>query len=210
MEIHRALLRDKHGHPDIAMAVDGKPGSDWLISYFNDQVQGGVRFKAGQTIQIGWGLLKLTGDDDGELSVSEPDFSSMPVRWVEGASRVMRHFIIQREVCDQIGVEPLFPSMVEPGVVSPSFVSGPSAFSMSRDQTGWLFVSKHDAGHQAELHSLYAVGIERPAIIPFLALPSNAEILWEEGCVEITLDGLHQSSTSNSFLKKLVDSPAFL
>jgi hypothetical protein len=166
LETRRLHLRDKFGHPDIVMSVDGKPGSDWLINYFSEQAHDGVCFKAGQTVQVGWALVKLVGDGSDGLTVFEPDFSSMPVEWVAGTSRVMRQLIVQREVCDQIGAAPCFPSMIEPGAVSPGFIGGRSAFTMSRDENGWLFRSKDDKGHEAGLSSLYAVGIGRTAVVP--------------------------------------------
>ena len=203
MEIHRALLREAYGHPDILVSADGQPGSDWLVGYFVDQVRNGVRFEAGQTVQIGWALLKLLGSDTGGLSVFEPDFASMPVRWVEGSSRVMRHLIIQREVCALLGEDPYFPSMIEPAVISSAFISGRSAFSMLRDEEGWLFKAEEDEGHHAQLSSLYAVGIDRTAVIPFLALPQGVEIRWQTDRVEVRLGEQISSSDSSDFLHEL-------
>jgi len=210
LETHRVLLGEKYGHPDIVMSFDGQPGSDWLINYFSDQVRDGISFKAGQTVQVGWALLKFADGGDGELTVCEPDFSSMPVHWVAGSNRVTRHLLLQREVCDQIGEEPCFPSMIQPGVVSPTFVSGRSAFTMSRDDEGWLFKSDDDEGERAELCSLYAVGIERTAVIPFLALPPGAIVEWKSGSIEIQFNGRRYSSRSNPFLGRLAASPALI
>ena len=210
LETYRALLREKYGHPDIIVSADGEPSSDWLIDYFSGQVRDGISFRAGQTVQVGWALLTLADAGAGELTVCEPDFSSMPVHWVAGSSRVMRHLILQREVCDQIGEDPCFPSMVQPGVVSPGFIGGRSAFTMSRDDEGWVFRSEEDDVHQASLSSLYAVGVERTAAIPFLALPPGAEIDWERGSAEIRFGGRRYSSRSNPFLSKLLASPALM
>ena len=210
LETHRVHLLEKYGHPDIVMAVDDQPGIDWLINYFSDQVRDGVHFKSGQTVQIGWALLKLSGDDSKELRVFEPDFASMPVRWVSGISRAMRHLTIQREVCKQVGESPCFPSMVEPGVVSPNFVSGRSAFSMSRDNDGWLFRAREDEGHQAGLCSLYALATERTAAIPFLALPPGTEVDWERGSAVISFNGRQHYSRSNAFLNRMLASSALL
>lgn len=208
LETRRVLLREEYGHPDIAISVDGPPKSDWLASYFRDQVHNGVSFKAGQTVQVGWALLKFADGDAGELTVSEPDFASMPVQWVAGISRVLRHLIIQREVCNQIGVEPCFPSMIQPGVVSPNFVGGRSAFTMSRDDEGWVFQSADDECEGARFCSLYAVGIERTVVIPFLALPPGAVVKWVSGSAEIEFKDRRYSSRSNSFLDRLLASPA--
>lgn len=121
MSEHRANLRATFGHPDVIVHVDGSldASAAWLPGYFADQVRSGVRFDPDQTIQVGWAILKLAPNPDGDLLVLEPDFVSMPIKWVEGASRSVRFIVLQRAVCEELGVESAFPSLPSATSVRP-------------------------------------------------------------------------------------------
>jgi hypothetical protein len=208
MEMRRALLLERYRHPNITITAKTEGFADGLAEYFKSQVANGTRFKAGETVQLGWGVLRLVGDDDGELVVTEPDFHSMPIQWIDGAQQTMRQLTLQRHVCSLLDVEPDFTSLLTSGVASPNFMTG-SDFSMSRDERGWWFRALEDDGTQAERHSLYVVALRRPAVIPFIALPPGAEILWAQSGVDILLAGKRLYSEAEQLLRDIVASPAF-
>jgi hypothetical protein len=208
METRRAILLDRYGHPDIAVVAKTPGFAEWLVEYFESQVANGARFKAEETVQLGWGVLRLAECDDGELVVTEPDFRSMPIQWVEGAQQTMRHLTLQRHVCSLVRAEPQFRSLLESGLASPSFQSG-SDFTMWREADDWLFRALEDDGTQAERHSLYAIAIQRPAVIPFLALPPGTEVFWARSGVDVLCAGERAYSEADPFLRDLVASPAF-
>jgi hypothetical protein len=202
-------------HRDICIEVADAFAStaEWLISYFETEVASGTRFEANQTVEIGWSLLLLRESGDC-LEVWEPDFDAMPIRWCLGVNNTLRHLTLQRSVCQELNCEPVFPSIRHAGAVSPSFVTC-DAFTMSRDQpansdSGWVFREEGYAGSDAELVSLYQVALQKPTVIPFVALPENASVHLRSNHIEVSFRNLVISSRDNSLLAKLVESPSLV
>lgn len=108
------------GHVEINVDVEEPLATSvpWLLEFFEGQIAGGVRFSAGQTIEVGSSLLELR-EHVGGLEVWEPDFSAMPIRWCRGANSTLRQLLIQRAVCEAMGCEPVFPSIRHAAAVSP-------------------------------------------------------------------------------------------
>ncbi len=53
-------------------------------------------------------LTLLKEAADGELEVWEPQFDSMPIKWVRGVNNTLRHIILQKSVAEILGCEPAF------------------------------------------------------------------------------------------------------
>ncbi len=205
---HRALLRATSGHPDIIIRVH--PSLDrlaaWLPLYFSDQVEKGGRFVSGQTVQVGFGLLRLMETDEGDLLIQEPDFVSAPITWTEGASRCVRFLALQKAVCAELGVELNFPSLRQV-LLAQAPTPGPDRFTLSRDPlasegSGWALFA--DANAAMQLVSIYEAVLACPAIVPFLALPPGSAVKREAGRLAISAGDHRQSSDSNLFLSRLV------
>lgn len=206
---------EKH-HPEVCLSVDEDSdlSPDWLLEYFTAEVTRGVRFEAGQTVQIGWILVQLNFADNGVLEIWEPDFDSFPIRWHRGANNVLRHMIIQRSICEALGCEPLFPSLRHAGIISPRF-SQSQEFTMSRDQpvdsdSGWVFAEVDYAGSEGEFRSLYQIALDNMRIIPFLALPMGASITIRLCEIKVCLGSKQITSKNNELLGQLLDDPILL
>jgi hypothetical protein len=208
----RANLQ-KYGHPDVIVGVDPRWSqlADWLPSYFAEEVRAGVRFTPDQTVQVGWSLLKLAATSDGNLSAFEPDFETMPIRWVEGVDRTVRFLAVQRAVCDDCQVDPAFPSILQPAS-STEVMPAADQFTMVRSEaegnhSGWTFHRRSDAGMR--LLSLYEAAIINRAIVPFLALPVGSIVERDGRALSVSIAGRHISSGSSDLLSRLAERTPF-
>jgi hypothetical protein len=204
----RAELCGNYGHPDILLHVDENLVhlSAWLLDYFAEQVASGVRFAADETIQVGWNLLKLAATPDGDLVIMEPDFKTVPIHWIEGASHTVRDVALQRAVCDDAGVRANFPS-VRHAAYAPHQFPADGHFIMARGEpvgshSGWAFHQRTDAG--LHLISLYEAALANRAIIPFLALPSGAIVERDGDGLCVSVSGRRRTPSSSGLLARIV------
>lgn len=198
-----------HGHPEIAFtATDGLGAADQIVEWLEEQVALGRQFLVGQTVQIGWTILKLAQGADG-LELTGPDFRGLPVHWGPGLDATLRHVQLHRLVCARLGTEPEFPSMLELAVVSPTFCAAKGGFQMSRDavespDSGWVAAEPCYASPEAQRMSLYELAIARPDITPFVALPPGSAVLAGENEVEVRYGQVVLSSSTDDVLAALV------
>ncbi|OAI61347.1 hypothetical protein RSP795_14995 [Ralstonia solanacearum] len=205
---YRTHLRRRYDHPDIVVMVSPGLGTgfEWIVSYFEEAVAGGTTFHDNQLVQIGWMMVTLRLREQGDLEVWELRFDSMPIRWVPGASTTIRHLVLQRALCQQLDVDPVFPALNQSGVVSARFI-GSKAFYMEREvsqagsDSGWIFKDAHPEGGR---HcSLFEIAVSRPEVIPFLALPVGAAVTCDASGVTVSHRGHTLSSASNECLAGL-------
>ncbi len=216
MEDFRGHFRDLHGHPDIVVAMKPayKEGAEWLLAFFQSEIQRGVVFGDGQTVQIGWMLVMLKNDQHQDLEIWEPRFDAFPIAWQRGADLTYRFLTMQREVCRQIGVEPEFPSLAFPAVMAPDFLTSTADFKMSREEhsardSGWFFGELDFDGTDAKYCSLFQISLGHMLAIPFMALPPGAAVQCTKDRVEVFYGETSISSDTNEFLARLRASPAF-
>lgn len=209
------MLREKYGHPDILVATDG-PDLDvsWLAGYFDDAISGGTVFRDGETIQAGWSLLMLRETSEGDFELYEPIFTAMPIEWTRGVTTILRHLLLQDEVCRQLSVEPSYPSLLDPGAAFPPFAESSESFCMERgdlEDIGfqWTFFIDGDFDAKGYLCSYFEIALTHPSIIPFLALPPGALVQIEGRWVQVTLEDVTISSDTNEFLARLAGSDFF-
>lgn len=209
MTDYRTNFRTAYGHPDIVVSVDPEfdVGTEWLLGFFESEVRRGVVFKSGQTVQIGWMVSMLKGNRDGDLEVWEPGFDAMPINWVRGVNKTLRHLLLQREVCAQLGVEPDFPSLRQSGVVSASYGTGGS-FVMARQEpsgndSGWVLAAREDANVDGKRCSLFEAALHDSRLIPFLGLPAGSQVTYSDAEIRVSRDGTTVASDSNEFLRRL-------
>jgi len=206
---YRTNLRQRYNHPNIVVAVasDLGTGFDWVLSYFEEQVAAGVVFSDNQLVQMGWMLVKLCQDSSGDLEVWEPIFDAVPINWTRGASTTIRHLMVQREACAQLGVEPSFPVLNQSGVVSAEFFAS-GKFDMERElcevatDSGWIFKDPQPAG--GKHCSLFEIAVARPEVVPFLALPVGTTVSYDKSGIDISLGDRKISSSNNEFIARLV------
>jgi hypothetical protein len=202
----------KYGHPDIIVRVDPKWSglAEWLPRYFAEEVRGGVTFAANQTVQVGWSLLKFAATPDGNLSAFEPDFETMPIHWVEGVDRTVRSLVTQRAVCDDCGVEPAFPSIVQLASAPEILLTGHQLTMVRSDaqgnHSGWTLHGRDDAAMR--LLSLYEAAVLNRAIVPFLALPAGAVVEQNGEVLSVSTAGRLRTSTSSEILAQIAEAIA--
>ena len=197
-------------HPEIIFEVASELGQgfDWILSYFEEAVAAGEVFQENQLVQMGWMLVMLRGDDKGNLEVWEPQFSSIPIDWVQGGTTTLRHLVLQREVCAQLGVEPDFPSLRQSAVLTPD-VLGRQVFNMVREapqtlnDSGWLLSAPQVEPDTGRLMSLFEIAALCPAIVPFLALPADTAVHLTGSIIDVRFRERQISSSSNVFLARL-------
>ena len=191
----------------VSMPSGPEFGASSILSFFEEEVQRGTVFKAGQTVQIGWMLLMLKSTETGDLDVWEPRFGEIPIVWERGASKTYRQLIVQKSVAEQLGVELSFPSLRQSGVISPDFM-GVNNFQMFREtpngtDSGWLFTTEQNASSDGRLASLFEIASKRPEVIPFLALPASSSAVLKDGHVKVTHGNDEVSSDSSELLRRL-------
>ncbi|HKR42556.1 MAG TPA: hypothetical protein VJU59_23275 [Paraburkholderia sp.] len=206
----KSNFRDRYHHPNVVVSMDAdlEFGVPYIQSYFEDQIRRGTEFRAGETVQIGWMIVMLKADASGDLEIWEPRFGTVPIEWVRGVSNTYRQLMVQKTVGEQIGVEPMFPSLRQSAVVSPDFFSV-RRICMLRSasqgaDSGWVFSAGGDVREGGKVCSLFEIGGNRPDVIPFLALPAGASVVCADGEVEIQYGERVVNSNSNQFLKMLL------
>lgn len=194
----------------VEIQTDAEELARPIIAYFEEQAQAGVRFRDGQTVELGWLLLLLRQADDNQLELFEPDFDCFPIRWFRGVNNAVRHLHLQRAVCALFGCDPLFPTIIQAGIVSPKFFECRN-YTISRDtpagsDSGWVFAECGYDGAEGEFCSLYQLSLEKPEVIPFLALPASSRVTLKPGLCEITANNVTRSSADSDLLRGLVSS----
>lgn len=207
---HRTSGCRRFSHPEISISVDRRaPDVDWLINSFETEVAKGRVFRAGETVQIGWGLVLLCKDVDvdEDLEVWEPDFTSMPIQWRRGANETVRQLTIQRMVVEASGCEPKFPSLLEACSLDPN-CNAADEFVMWRSEpqqkhSGW-FLAEGLGDEVTQLCSLYELSCKIPDVTAFFALPAGCEVRVSRKRIAIRCAERCVSSDENEFLRRLL------
>src|SRR5450830_1543195 len=211
----RSKLSRDFGHPYFVVYIESFHESEGrsLIEHFENSVKSGKVFKTGETIDIGWGRLKLLANETGDLVVHEPSFFDMPIKWVAGASRSYSHLMLQRQVCLELDVVPDFASLMQAGVISEFMMVNRGDFRMDRHDgdgkgnSGWALyeLGKIDA-ERVQWVSLFQISVMYSQIIPFCALPSGSSVVYQSDVIEVAYADKNINSNSNEFLRQLLSS----
>ena len=178
----------EHDHLEISVQCEDKalsPNLHWFLGWIESEVAGGRRFLPEQTVQVGWSVLEVRQRTDGTLALFEPDFQSMPVRFVDGVSNTLLHLLLQKSVAESLGLagEIALPSLRDSAIICAEFGST-DGFVMSRvapkaADSGWFFgcdsaAHDHQSPDVLRRVSLYeAVTRHDDRTIPFLGLPPD-------------------------------------
>jgi hypothetical protein len=188
-----------------------------LLDYFERAVAAGTTFRAGQTIQLGWSMLRLCDRDDGTLGVEERALSPT-VSWTEAVDRALRDLWMQREVARSVALadELDFPRQDHSLMLAPCADGGGSVL-MSRldgdelpdDFSGWTLTctADHDHGERSFLPLLGLAAVQ-PGLVQFLALPPGVTVLvsWDPRLrPTVFRAGEERTPTSGSYLAALRD-----
>lgn len=208
----RTALEQRFAHQEIVVPLDEQSGIEpkWLVDFFEDAVAKGRRFSANETVQIGWMLVMLKENESHELEIWEPQFDSIPVKWILGANNTMRHLVLQKSTADLLRVEPEFPSLRQAGLASRAFLTAQdnTDFCLIRqspdgNDSGWRFDVPLNSGDSSELRSLFELSFHRTGIVPFLALPNGTTVVKKGDQITVSWKGTTVDSSQNKFLHDL-------
>ncbi len=190
MQAHRTTKCTAAGHREFTLQLHRQsPIPDlhqMLVNYFEAAVTRGTKFLPGQTVQIGWSLLRLCDRDDGTLGVQERELSP-DVQWSESVDRALADVWLQKEIAASVGLlESLaFPRQDDQALVTECALSGTDlvltrldAADVPPDFSGWMLAcfSEHDHGEHQQV-PLLAVAAMQPGLVQLLALPHGTSVL---------------------------------
>lgn len=184
----------RHGHPEFVLYYENPPvdpaWAEWLVSYLEGTVAAGEKYKVGETIQIGWIMLKLF-DEDGKLCLCEPDFRSPQINYEDkSVTHALEDMFTQQFVAGALGLEEEldWSNLHYGAIVCKRFGEVPMSFYMQRSEpqdegdSGWFFGCMFDdCDHQnmvnLKLTTLYSCAVLNPPLVRFYALPEGCEIV---------------------------------
>jgi hypothetical protein len=193
MQQHRTTKCAAAGHREFTIQFAQKspiPGAqDILLSYFEGAVGRGTKFLPGQTVQVGWSVLKLCERTDGTIGVQERELTP-DVTWTESVDRAVSDVWLQKEVCASVGQELTFPRQDEDALVAECAMESDAIVmtriageDMPEGFSGWMLscAHEHDHGERRQL-PLLAIAAMNPSLVQMLALPHDTIVLalWKE------------------------------
>jgi len=137
----------EHGHLEFSVQCDDtsalSPSLKWLLGWIEREV-------------VGWSWLEIRQRPDGTLGLFEPDFQSLPVKFVDSVSNTLLHLFLQKCVAESLGLENemTVPSLRDGAIVCTEFGST-EGFIMSRvtpkpADSGWFLGCDSEAhDHQS-------------------------------------------------------------
>jgi hypothetical protein len=81
------------------------PDINWLLTFLSKNVASGIRYNSEELIQIGWMILKVQTNEEGTLSLLEPDFCEIPIKFVDSVTQTLVHLRLQKSVAESIALE---------------------------------------------------------------------------------------------------------
>jgi hypothetical protein len=177
-----------HYDPDVISIAN----VDWFANTLQVMVNNGSRFEGGQTMQIGWSVVRFEQAAD-LLELREPDFLSMPTKWLPGISKSLQHLALHRDVVESVlPVEELAIPGMRQSCLACNRIGDGNGFFMHRTEfsgqdSGWFFgcfdrEHNHDDAANLLRMSLYEVVVRRVgAALPFLALPLESMVALDRG-----------------------------
>jgi hypothetical protein len=170
-------------HPEFCikcnMDVISSCDIEWILSFLENEVKRGIRFKTDETIQIGWMLDLFKLMDDGYLHILEPDFNSLPIIFIDSMTNTLKQLRQQKDIVESIDddIDISFTSIVNSMAVCETYKNAKNAF-LSREEpensfSGWFFRNLESDDEEYSLISLYDFACHRPDLVKFLGLPSQ-------------------------------------
>ncbi|WP_296650132.1 hypothetical protein [Paraburkholderia sp.] len=220
--IHRTVDCKRFDHPEFQIRVSDPaiPAEDisWLLRFFERTVADGERFHVGETVQIGWMLTKLEAGAENFLCVAEPDMKAIPIKFVDSVDNTLKHLRNQKDVVESIApiLSPDFPSLQQSVVVHSDYKSA-SRLLLTRNpahkmDSGWSLTDPGDefgSQNPSRNHriSLYQLGVDRPDLIKFFALPPGLHVRLDDLQIHIAGPGGEIQPVAGSYLEALKKAP---
>jgi hypothetical protein len=205
------------GQSEFRLAFDSSqviaPDVNWLLNFLSKNVAAGARYKHGELIQIGWIILKVQTNEEGTLSLLEPDFLEIPINFVDSVTQTLVQLRLQKSVAESIGFEDqiTFPSLRQSCLIC-SRVKDRGDFVMEhfeahKNDSGW-YMGCVDADHNhnnpqnLKRVSLYDAACGMLMCVPFLPLPQGVLVQIKGGGFSIAYNGKTLRPKTNSFMQQ--------
>jgi hypothetical protein len=113
----------RNRHPEFRVCYDPSIIIDPDIGCFLESLEwavaNGERYSGGQTFQIGWMVTMIQENDEGTLSILEPDMKQMPIAWIDSVNHTLVHLRRQKDVCESVlpAQELSFPSTRQSAII---------------------------------------------------------------------------------------------
>ncbi|HEY4375309.1 MAG TPA: hypothetical protein VGN52_25520 [Burkholderiales bacterium] len=216
-KIHITTACAPHGHPEFRIQVSTSAAEvnvRWFLSYLEGRVAAGEKFGDGESLQVGWMYTRLEQVSPHLLRVLEPDMENVPVQFVDSVDNTLRHLFTQQEAARSFpNVTPDFPSLRQSAVVHENYRAARrillSRFAaQDESDSGWWLTDLDDEqGAQDPARfsktSLYQLGVDRPDLIRFFALPVGLQVAIEPGRIGVIDDKGELEQIPGSFLAEL-------
>jgi hypothetical protein len=216
--IHSTTGCRRFDHPECEIRVSSPAIPDvdiaWLLGFIESYIASGTRLHIGETIQIGWMLVRIEEGPTGALRLTEPDMKSFPVHFIDSVDRTLVHLRNQNDVVRSLALatDPHFPSLRQSAVVHVNYKHATSV-SMKREvaeglSSGWVITDTQDSAGLRDparflTTSLYQLGADRPELIKFFALPPMLEVTIDNGRTRVCGPNGAVSLVPGSYLSEL-------
>lgn len=213
----RTTTCGRHGHPEFLIPYDPavavvSADVEWFISWLEESVAEGVRFKPGQSCQVGWSVTEVRQHESGDLTMWEPDMRSLPIEWLEGVSHTLMQLRVQKDVVESVmGAEELsFPSIRQSVIIC-------NRLGRDRDvviervepngaDSGWFCGCRQESHDHNDAHELRRVSLfeaafrHAPQIVPYMALPPGMLVYLSAGAPALFRSGQPLEIRTGSYL----------
>jgi len=207
----------KFGHSEFRLVFDSPqvidPDVIWLVEFLTRNIASGTQYKPGELVQIGWMVLKIQTNEEGTLSLLEPDFLEIPIRFTDSVTQTLVQLRLQKSVAESIDFEDLiaFPSLQQSCLICARIKDRGDfmmeRFEPSQNDSGWyLGCIEQDHNHNDPINlqrvSLYDIACGILTCVPFLALPPKTVVETRAGNYQLRYKGQVIVPKENSFLQR--------
>lgn len=208
-----------YDHPEFALVCDASvPQADIkvLVSFLQDSVAEGIRYKDGDLITAGSMLFRVAMIKD-TLFIEEPNLLSMPIEWRQGVTRTMQLLRLQKDIAESVGLE----DKMDPPSIRYSLLVGADVTPLDKEivldrmkasdsDSGW-FVGRqesqlnYDDDSSLKRISVYQAILNWPQIGGFLALPAGCRVELSGWKPRFTFNGRNLEIKSGSLIDALAE-----
>ena len=180
----------------IVFQTDNQPADfivDWFCRWIENYIAGGAEISDGQTLQIGYSLVRCTVKLN-ILRLESPEFGSMPIRWDANMAPVFQILGWHKYIPESFSFAPDIPTLGQTAIVGKNFdqfpMFGNRLDSTNPNDSGWFFGSTLDNVNnndpdQLSTVSLYEAMLSIPQMVPYLSMPTDCQIMFNSQTPEI-------------------------
>lgn len=188
----------------IEIAIDAADDQLSQIEAFGSYLRRAPELKAlrdGYRMLFGWSLLTFKFESENVCRVHEPDYRGDVTRLKPTIETTLRVISEQLAVAQRLNVEPLV-AAYDAKVVFAAEAMEASDFYLERLPSaagdGDWYVGLLDGESQGELMAcrVFELLRRKPAIVPYLALPSGFLLVFKNGSLDAVMDGNNVDFTS--------------